>query len=283
MIEIDEEKCNHCNLCYKVCIGGPIYEGPRIKSDPNILCIECGHCYAVCPEKAITLKGFEDFETHELPREPPVDGPSLMALLRGRRSGRIYKPEPVSREHVLEIIQAASLAPSAHNGYQTKAYVYQDEETISLIRERTISFYKKLLRVFNTPVFSLGWRLMGLDPAELDTLKHAFEGLWTSPKNEDILFYNSKTLLVFTAPSHNAMALGDAWIMAQNAVNYAEAIKVAAVYNGFLIQAASYDSKVRSAMKIPKGEKVVAALNLGYPKHRFAREAPRRMMDITWI
>jgi len=283
MIGIDEEKCNQCNLCYQVCIGGPIFKGPEIKSDPDLLCIECGHCYAICPESAITLKGYEDFEPYELTEKPPVDGPSLMKLLRGRRSGRIYKPEPVSREHLLEIIEAASLAPSAHNGYQTKAYVYQDEEMISRIRDVTIQFYKRLLRIFNAPGFSLAWRLIGQDPDELDVHKYAFEGLWTSSKNEDILFYNSKTILAFTAPAHNAMALGDAWIMAQNAVNYAEAIKVATVYNGFIIQAASYDSRVRAAMRIPKGEKVVAVLNLGYPKYDFAREAPRRIMDISWM
>ena len=283
MIEIDEEKCTKCNLCYKVCIGGPIYEGPEIKSDPDILCIECGHCYAICPENAITLKGFEDFKPYELTEKPPVDGPSLMSLLRGRRSGRIYKPEPVSKEHLLEIIEAASLAPSAHMGYKTKAYVYQDEELLLKISRKTIRFYKRLVRIFNAFWFPLYWWLIGQDSDEIETHIHAFESLWTSPKNDDILFYHTKTLLVFTAPNHNDMALGDAWIMAQNAVNYAESIKVATVYNGFLIQAAYYDPRVKRALKIPRREKVVAALNLGYPKHDFAREAPRPIMDITWM
>lgn len=283
MIVIDEEKCDRCNLCYKVCIGGPIFKGPEISTDSRILCVECGHCYAICPQDAITLEGFEDIEIHDLPERPPVDGPSMMALLRGRRSGRMYTTESVSREHVLKIIEAASLAPSGHNSHQVKAYVYSDEELISDLRERTIRFYKKLLRVFNAPGFSSAWRLIGLDPEELETLKYAFEGLWTSTKNEDILFYGSRTVLVFTAPKHNAIALGDAWIAAQNAVNYAEAIKVATCYNGYLVQAASYDARLRSAMKIPRGEKVVAVLNLGYPKHDFSREAPRSIMDITWI
>ncbi len=281
MIEIDREKCTRCNLCASVCIGGPIYDGPEIR-DGHTLCVECGHCYAICPADAITIKGFEDFQPHELAETPPVDGPAMMLLLRGRRSGRMYKEEPVSREHVLELIEAASLAPSAHNSHLTRAYVYYDEDVMSRIRERTIRYYRKLVRIFELPGFPFIWRLMGLDPEELEVLKYAFRGLWESDKNDDILLYGTKTLLTFTAPKHNAMAIGDAWIAAQNAVIYAEAIGVTTCYNGFIIHAANHDKELRELLGIGKGEKVVAVLNLGYPRRLFKRAAPRRIMHITW-
>jgi len=282
MVEIDEARCNGCNLCASVCIGGPIYKGPEVRDDGRIICVECGHCYAICPEDAITLTGFEGFQPHELIEKPPVDGPAMMALLRGRRSGRMYKEEPVSREHVQELIEAASLAPSAHNGHLTRAYVCYDEGTISRIRERTISYYRRLVWFFELPGFPFIWRLMGLDPEELEVLKYAFRGLWESDKNDDILLYGTKTLLTFTAPRRNAMALGDAWIAAQNAVNYAETIGVATCYNGFLIHAANHDAALRRLLGVAKGEKVVAVLNLGYPKRRYLRSAPRRIMDTVW-
>ncbi len=282
MIEIDETKCTACNLCASACIGGPIYEGPEVRDDGRTLCVECGHCYAICPEGAITLTGFEGFQPHELPQTPPVDGPAMMTLLRGRRSGRMYKAEPVSREHVKEIIEAASLAPSAHNSHLTKAYVCYDEDAISRIRDRAIRYYRRLVRFFELPGFPFIWRLMSLDPEELEVLKYAFKGLWESDKNDDILLYGTKTLLSFTAPRRNAMALGDAWIAAQNAVDYAEAIEVSTCYNGFLIHAANHDKGLRKAMGIRSGEKVVAVLNLGYPRRRYRRAAPRRTMETTW-
>jgi nitroreductase len=254
-----------------------------VRDDGSILCVECGHCYAICPEDAITLTGFDGFQPYELPETPPVDGPAMMALLRGRRSGRMYKADPVSREHVQELIEAASLAPSAHNGHLTKAYVCYDGDAISGIRDRAIRYYRRLVWFFELPGFAFIWRLTGLDPEELEVLKYAFRGLWESDKNDDILLYGTKTLLTFTAPRHNAMALGDAWIAAQNAVDYAETIPVSTCYNGFLIHAANHDKGLRKAMGIPKGEKVVAVLNLGYPRRRYRRAAPRRIMDTAWI
>lgn len=283
MIDIDLEKCSGCNLCASVCIGGPIYEGPEVRDDEGIICVECGHCYAVCPEGAITLSGYKGFQPYVLPEAPPVDGQSMMALLRGRRSGRMYKPEPVSREHVQELIEAASLAPSAHNGRLTKAYVCSDGGALSRIRDRTIRYYRKLVWFFELPGFPLVWRLSGLNPEELKELTCAFKCLWESDKNDDVLLYGTRTLLTFTAPRRNAMALGDAWIAAQNAVNYAEAIGVATCYNGFVMHAVNHDRSLHEAMGIPRGEKVVAVLNLGYPRRRFRREAPRRTMDTTWI
>ena len=282
MIEIDEEKCSGCNLCYTVCMGGPIFKGPEIRYENGAMCIECGHCYAICPENAVTMKGFEGMDTHELGEKPAVDGKAMMALLRGRRSGRMYRPEPVSREHVMELIEAASLAPSAHNSHPVKAYVYYNRETIDEVRNRTIRYYRRLLRLFNVPGFPAMWRMMGQDPEELEILKHAFQELWASGKQDDMLYFDSRTLLVFTAPRYNALALGDAWIAAQNAVDYAEAIEVSTCYNGYLIMAANQNPRVKSALGIPRGEKVAAALTLGYPKRRFAREAPRGMMEVTW-
>jgi nitroreductase/NAD-dependent dihydropyrimidine dehydrogenase PreA subunit len=281
MLRIDEAKCNSCGLCCEVCIGGPIFEGPRLNTE-EFHCVECGHCYAVCPEGAITLEGYEDIETLEMKREPAVDGPSMKALLKGRRSGRLFKPEPVSREHLEELVEVASCAPSAHNTHPVRAYVYQDENKLREISEGTRGHYRRLLKLFGRPGFPLVWRLMGYDPAELEELKDAFSLLLNPVKQDEILNYGSRTLLAFTAPRRNVLAVGDAWIAAQNAVIHAEAIGVATFYNGFIIMAATQSRSLRKVMGIPKDHKVVAVLTLGYPRRRFRREAPRRTMPTTW-
>lgn len=282
MVEIDESKCTGCNLCFDVCIGGPIFEGPVVKDKAGFECAECGHCYAICPENAVDLGFYDGPETIELGREPAVDGPTMMALLKGRRSGRLFKDEPVSREDVTALVEAASCAPSAHNAHPVKAYAYYDEAVLGGMERETLAYYRRLLKMFKKPGFPLAWKAMGLDPGELDELKRTFAGLANPVKKDDILTYGAKTQLAFTAPRRNTLAVGDAWIAAQNAVIQAEAMRIACFYNGFMIMAAKGSRGLRKVMGIPRGEKVVAVLTLGYPKNRFRRAAPRELMPTTW-
>ncbi len=44
-----------------------------------------------------------------------IKPPQMLASLRQRRSLRRYQPEPVPREHITQILEAAIWAPSAHN------------------------------------------------------------------------------------------------------------------------------------------------------------------------
>jgi NAD-dependent dihydropyrimidine dehydrogenase PreA subunit len=55
-VTIDEAKCTACANCVRVCLGG-CYElagkKARIKSLDN--CLECGACWYVCTDGAITF------------------------------------------------------------------------------------------------------------------------------------------------------------------------------------------------------------------------------------
>ena len=49
---IDEEKCNHCELCQDVCRFDAIHD---FRVDP-VSCEGCGFCYQVCPTEAISMR-----------------------------------------------------------------------------------------------------------------------------------------------------------------------------------------------------------------------------------
>ena len=49
---IDNEKCNHCELCQEVCRFDAIHDF-RVDS---VSCEGCGFCYQVCPAKAISMR-----------------------------------------------------------------------------------------------------------------------------------------------------------------------------------------------------------------------------------
>jgi len=283
MICIDYDRCDGCNICSRVCLATVIEKGPLVRPEGELLCIECGHCYAACPQEAITVLGYEDVETRPLPEERPVTGEAMMRLLRGRRSCRGFRRgEQVPEEDLRAIIEAASVAPSAHNARPLKAYVFRDPRTIESMRRRTLAYYRRLARIFRTRLFAAVWRLCGLGEEERRVLSGAFLMVTDPSREGDILFYDAPCLLVITAPRLNSMAQGDAWLAAENAVLYAESIGVATCFNGFLIMAANWDRRLRRIMRIPRRERVVGALMVGYARREWKREAPRRPIPVDW-
>ena len=76
---IDQEKCNGCELCVKVCPSETIsmQDGKaHVTGDQSL---QCGHCVAVCPVDAVRVDGIDDrslsFNTFDLKNRclPPGD------------------------------------------------------------------------------------------------------------------------------------------------------------------------------------------------------------------
>jgi len=284
MIRIDYEKCDNCDLCWRACLAMVIDRGPEVRPEGDTLCIECGHCYAVCPREAITVLGYEEVETRPVERERPVAREDMMRLLRGRRSARGFrKGAQVPEEELRALIEAASVAPSAHNSRPLKAYVFRDPHTIEKMRRRTLAYYRRMARIFNTRLFAAAWKLMLLDPEEHRILSGAFMMVTDPRRDRDVLFYDAPCLLVITAPRFNSMAQGDAWLASENAVLYAESAGLGTCFNGFLIMAANWDLRLRRIMRIPWRERVVGALMVGYASRDWKREAPRKTIPAVWV
>lgn len=278
MITINEAKCDHCSLCTLLCPADLIAAGPAVKPNAETACLECGHCVAVCPTEAITLLGFENVETKPLSAKNAIERSKMMSLLKSRRSGRNYKHGPVSREDMEEIVEAASAAPSAHNNRKVKAYVCQDVEAIRKIRNRMQTLYKIMWNAVKLPGIPSLLKAFHL----YDIVQYTFEELMLSTGGRDMLLYETENLLLFTIPRFNAMASGDAWLAAENAVIYAESINVSACFNGFFGIMANLDPVIRRLLGIPWNESLKVGLTMGYPKLKYSREAPRKTMPIRW-
>ena len=63
MITVDVSKCIGCRTCAADCtvLSIRVIDG---KAVPGKICIECGHCTAVCEQNAITLLG--DYDPSEI-------------------------------------------------------------------------------------------------------------------------------------------------------------------------------------------------------------------------
>ena len=275
MITIDEESCTQCNICNQHCPHGIITEGPEINEEVHNMCIDCGHCAVVCPSGSISVIGFEDLEIPAYVQSIPVTSNALKTLLRKRRSIRHYKPEPVSKEHLEKIIEAASLVPTGNNWQSFKAYVCTDKDVIGQIHRKVTECLTRFVEAPNNPID-------GLPDSMWDELRHAIEYLVVNPpEGRDLLFWNASALLVFA--TKYPLCEGDTWIASFAAVMYAETIPVGTCYNGLLTFGLNGDPSIKPLMKIPKEESVVTALTLGYPDEEHFRYPPRRPMQTTWV
>ena len=104
-----------------------------IADTPVFGCIACGHCMARCPRGAITVSGrcISPEDMFKLPdKKSAADYSSLMSLLNRRRSIREFKDQPVKREIIEKIIEAAQTAPMGLPPSDVHALVFDSKEKV---------------------------------------------------------------------------------------------------------------------------------------------------------
>jgi len=167
-------------------------------------------------------------------------------ILRGRRSIRRYLPAPVEREKLLACLEAARLAPSAHNAQPWRFIVVDDPE-----------FKDRLAAAAFSGIYS-GSRFAARAPV--------------------ILVLLAKTELVAhglggrlqRVPFH----LVDIGIAGEHIVLQAQELGLATCWMGWF----NY-RKVRKVLGVPRKYKIMAMMPIGYAEKRPNREPPRRPLD----
>jgi ferredoxin len=90
------------------------------------LCINCGHCVAVCPHGALSLKTMAPEQCPPVRKEWLFGPEQTEHFLRSRRSVRVYKDKPADRETLAKLIDMARFAPSGHNAQPVQWLVIYD-------------------------------------------------------------------------------------------------------------------------------------------------------------
>ncbi len=134
MVYIDKSACIGCGRCIRGCAMGvfvPGEHGPEIH--PKRRCIQCMHCAAGCPQKAIR---FEELPTDAVYPSMPED--PLERLIRTRRSIRHYKDTLPPKELIVRALETAASAPSGKNQRAYRWTVVWGPEQVRDLRDHCL-------------------------------------------------------------------------------------------------------------------------------------------------
>jgi len=286
-VAVSIEKCKRCGTC-----GAACPEAVFARQDPHAppksiredLCIACGHCVALCPNGAISHTAFPEGKV------PPIDAGLLpttaqvLELLRARRSARAFLDAPAPKSYLEQIIDAAHLAPSAHNLQTTDYLVVQDAAVLRSVTEMTIAFLDRTRKQLRNPIirflFGLVERnaLRGALPLlpDFDMVVKAFA------EGRDPILRGAPCLVLFHADPGTSYPDKNAQLALANATMMAQTLGLGSFYAGYVVGACERDRRIRQFLAIPTGRRVYAGLALGYPKFKFTRWIRREPARVAW-
>lgn len=77
-------------------------------------CIECGHCYVICPQGAISMTNYDCINEEIVPMTN-FDSDMLLKAMKSRRTIRKFKTQPVKSEKIYKILEAGRYSPTGAN------------------------------------------------------------------------------------------------------------------------------------------------------------------------
>ena len=245
-VMINEEKCVGCSLCVRDCPNSYLYLENGKAHTNGTGCIECGHCYAICPQNAIGIKGYSCDDEAVVPMTE-IDSDTLLAAMKSRRSIRQFTSQPVEKEKLRKILDAGRYAPTGANAQDISYTILgRRQEQAEKI---CVSLFRKGKEI-GAPFFSY------LRKIEI---------------TDDFFFKGAPLVIAVSGKNKINASLASAYMELM-----AESLGLGVLYSGFFAVCAKFSGRLRKLIRLPKGEEVVSCLIIGYPAVKYQRIVPRK-------
>ncbi len=269
LITVDESKCRRCGTCARACPVGIIVlgEGFPITGFPTTVekiekgCITCGHCVAACPRGAISHCRMSPDECIPLDEGWRLSPGQLEQLIKGRRSIRCFKPEPVERDVLEKLIEISRYAPTGMNTQSVYWKVYLDD--------------KKVQRLSRAVVDWMGT----LDGDEIHGIRGMLKA-WEAGR--DPVLRNAPHLIIAYGADDDRMVQPSSMIALTTLELAALSFGLGTCWAGFLFFAAKSSAEVAAALELPSGHHMCGGLMIGYPEFEYSRIPARNPARVTW-
>ena len=259
---IDTKECIGFGQCKSVSIRDNI-EIDEVAYETGSNCFECGHCMAICPTKAITLKifkGREDKIVDYNPKDLPVSYNDLLQFLKQRRSIRWFKNKKVDKDTFNKLLQGAYYSPSAQNE--------QDVEFV-VLDNRLNDFMK---HVYN---------IIKVEEEEFFRIKQFGDYIRDNSIKEyhPLLWSGQQLILTFSTDKTSA-------VIANTRLELlAYSLGLGGFYSLFILKAdeIDHDKLMEFFPGIDKDKHMYSAFIIGYPKKHFKRSIPHKEINVKFM
>jgi len=271
LFTIDPKLCKRDGICVEECPARIIEIGkngdfPSPVEKAEEICIHCGHCVAVCPHGALSLKTMRPGDCFPIRKETLPRFESTVEFLKSRRSIRAYKENPVKRGTLLTLIDVARYAPSGSNSQPVHWLLIEDKKEVKRLAALVIDWMR--LMVKENPEVAVAGRFDRIVQAWDEGIDRIFRG---AP--HVVVAFGLKTLpaaqpaciiaLTYIELAAYAMGLGPCWA-------------------GYFMRASQSFSPLIRALDLPEDHQVFGAMMIGYPKHHYYRIPLKDEPKITW-
>ena len=234
---IDSEKCIGCGKCVNDCINQYLtlvetQDGKRKAAfKERGRCLECGHCNAICPQRAIT-GGKTVYKCDANDR--------LLSLMAGKRTVRSYvKGDHIEQDILDKIVMAGQTAPTDRNRKSARIQIIKDN----------------LPKVYNTALDYLVSEVQ-----KTGTINPLFVPTMNLNSKRDEVLWDAEYLVAFVG---HPSSLIDASIAAERMQLEAESLGVGTAYRGDMKTAINNVSELRDFLGIRSNEEVLITFTMG--------------------
>lgn len=249
-IKIDTDKCIVCSKCIDDCPNSYLFlENNEVHASQKG-CMECGHCYAICPQGAITMTNYDSID-EEVVLMSEIDSETLLNAMRSRRTIRQFKPDPVEDEKIEKILEAGRYSPTGANKQMVSYTILGSKQREA--EEICLSLFRKGKKFGS-----------------------AFASYLKRIEIDDNFFFKGAPLVIVVASRSTV----DGGLASSYMELMAESLGLGVLYSGFFVACSKMSRNLKKLLELERGYDVVTCMVIGYPDVKYKRIAPRQDLKV---
>lgn len=271
LFTVDQEKCKKDGICAAECPVGIVkFENdgtvPFPADNADALCVNCGHCVAVCPHGAMSLATMPADRCIPVKKELNINAEQVEQFVLNRRSIRVYKDKPVDRDLLKKLIEIARYAPTGHNTQSAEWTVIYEKDKVHDLAAIVIDWMR--------------WMIKEQPQIAAEYFMEVVVNAWE--KDYDAVLRHAPHLLITHAHKDDPRGPKSCIIAATTFELAATGFGVGGCWAGYFNVCADVWPPMQKALPLPEGHIVPAALMVGHPKFKYHRIPLRNTPPIHW-